>query len=248
MAVLLTRPHPDNEPSATRLRERGFEVLLAPMLRFEPIAFEDDPAAQYDAVIVTSSNALRAIAPQLQSTGLTGLPLFAVGDHTAATARELGFHKVISAEGDASALRERVIERARARDLPEDSRLLYLAGADVSRDLAGELRDYGLDVATQTAYRMTALSTLPREVCEAFAAGKVQAVLHYSKRSAAAFLQAVRGEGIEISALAVPQCCISGNVAAVLHEAGALQVSAAALPNENALFEALDRALRSRLA
>jgi uroporphyrinogen-III synthase len=248
MAVLLTRPHPDNDASAARLRERGFEVLLAPMLRFEPIAFEDDPAAHHDAVIVTSANALRAIAPQLQSTRLTELPLFAVGDHTAATARELGFHKVISAEGDASTLRDHLIGSARAGGLPENSRLLYLAGADVSRDLGSELRDYGLDVATQTTYRMTALSTLTREVCEAFAASKVQAVLHYSRRSAAAFLQAVRTEGIEISALAVPQCCISGNVAAALHEAGALQVSVAALPTEKALFEALDRALRSRLA
>jgi uroporphyrinogen-III synthase len=248
MAVLLTRPHPDNDASAARLRERGLEVLLAPMLRFEPIAFEDDPAAHHDAVIVTSANALRAISPQLQSTGLAELPLFAVGDHTAASARELGFHKVISAEGDASALRQRLIASARAGDLPENSRLLYLAGADVSRDLASELRDCGLDVAMQTTYRMAALSTLPRDVCEAFAASKVHAVLHYSKRSAAAFLRAVRTEGIEISALAVPQCCMSGNVAAVLHEAGALRVSVAGLPNENALFEALDRALRSRLA
>jgi uroporphyrinogen-III synthase len=53
---------------------------------------------------------------------------------------------------------------------------------------------------------------------------------------------------MEISALAVPQCCISGNVASVLHEAGALQAIVAAAPDENALFEALDRALRSRLA
>jgi uroporphyrinogen-III synthase len=248
MAVLLTRPHPDNETSAARLRERGFDVLLAPMLRFEPVAFADDPAAHYDAVIVTSSNALRAIAPQLPNTGIIDLPLFAVGDHTAATARELGFRKVISAKGDAAALRDRLRESVRAQDLPDRSRLLYLAGAEVSRDLAGELREHGLEVVTQTTYRMAALSTLPRDVCEAFAANQVQAVLHYSRRSAAAFLDAVRAEGIEISALAVPQCCISGNVAAVLHEAGALQVAIAVRPDENALFEALDRALRSRLA
>ncbi|MGH6717394.1 MAG: uroporphyrinogen-III synthase, partial [Bradyrhizobium sp.] len=72
--------------------------------------------------------------------------------------------------------------------------------------------------------------------------------LHYSRRSAAAFLEAVRTEGIEISALAVAQCCMSGNIGAVLREAGAMQVVVAAAPDENALFEALDRALRSRMA
>ena len=61
MAVLVTRPHPDNEATAASLRARGFEVLLAPMLRFEPLAFQDDADAHYGAVIVTSANALRGI-------------------------------------------------------------------------------------------------------------------------------------------------------------------------------------------
>ena len=65
MAVLVTRPHPDDETTAASLRARGFEVLLAPMLRFEPVAFHDDADARYGAVIVTSANALRGIEPQL---------------------------------------------------------------------------------------------------------------------------------------------------------------------------------------
>ena len=40
MAVLVTRPQPDDEATAASLRARGFEVLLAPMLRFEPVAFQ----------------------------------------------------------------------------------------------------------------------------------------------------------------------------------------------------------------
>jgi uroporphyrinogen-III synthase len=73
-------------------------------------------------------------------------------------------------------------------------------------------------------------------------------VLHYSRRSARAFLDAARAEGVEISALAVPQCCLSETVAGVLREAGAPQVAVAASPDENALFGALERALRLRLA
>ncbi len=37
----------------------------------------------------------------------------------------------------------------------------------------------------------------------------IEAVLHYSQRSARAFLEAARADGVEITALAVPQCCIS---------------------------------------
>jgi uroporphyrinogen-III synthase len=88
--------------------------------------------------------------------------------------------------------------------------------------------------------------SLPREICDAFVAHRIEAVLHYSRRSARAFLEAARAGGIEISALALPQCCISATVAAVLREAGASQVAVAASPDENALFEALERALERR--
>jgi uroporphyrinogen-III synthase len=248
MAVLLTRPAPDNEASAAALRKRGIEALLAPMLRFEPVVFEDDPDANYQAIIVTSANALRAIVAELASGALLKLPLFAVGEHTASAAREIGFAKIIVAKGDANALLDCVLEALRAKQLKKKRPLLYLSGADVSRDLTGELGEHGLEVVTQTTYRMVALATLPRAVCEAFANHEMQAVLHYSRRSAAAFVGAVRNEGIEISALAVPQCCISSNVAAVLHDAGAAQVKVAASPDENALFDVLERALPSRLA
>ena len=52
MAVLVTRPQPDNEATAAALRVKGVAVLLAPMLRFEPIAFHDDADARYGAIIV----------------------------------------------------------------------------------------------------------------------------------------------------------------------------------------------------
>jgi uroporphyrinogen-III synthase len=68
-------------------------------------------------------------------------------------------------------------------------------------------------------------------------------VLHYSRRSARAFLDAVRAAGVEISALAIPQCCISDAVASIVREVGATQVLVARSPDENGLFEALDRAL-----
>ena len=236
MAILVTRPQPDAETTAAGLRARGFEVLLAPMLRFEPLAFRDDIDARYGALIVTSANALRAVESHLKAGRWLKLPLFAVGEHTAAVAREIGFEQVISADGDASALRDCVLAGVKSKILKKTSPLLYLAGADLARDLAADLRERGFTVVTQTTYRMVPLPSLPREACEAFAANRIEAVLHYSGRSAGAFLEAVRAAGIEISALSVPQFCISAAVATVLRDAGATQVMAAASADENALF------------
>jgi uroporphyrinogen-III synthase len=244
MAVLVTRPHPDDEATANSLRARGFQVLKAPMLRFEPLPFHDEGEAQYGAVVVTSANALRGIESQLKGSPLLELPLFAVGEHTASAARGAGFNTVIPANGDAGSLRDLVLARVKAKELKKASPVLYLAGADQARDLAGELGERGFTVVTQTTYRMAAVPGLPRETSDAFAANQVEAVLHYSRRSARAFLEAARAAGVEISALSIPQCCISEGVASVVRDAGATQVLVAASPDENALFGALDRALR----
>ncbi len=238
MAILVTRPHPDNEATAARLRARGFEVLLAPILRLEPVPF-DDGKAPYGAIVVTSANALRAIEAHLKASPLLKLPLFAVGEHTADIARHFGFEQVISAAGDAKALRDCVLAAVKSKRLKKTSTLLYLAGADLARDLAGELGEMGFTVTAKTTYRMIPSPKLPRETCEAFAANEIEAVLHYSKRSARAFLDLARAAGVEISALSVPQFCISSEVAAVLREAGATQVAAAVSPDENALLALL---------
>jgi uroporphyrinogen-III synthase len=242
MAILVTRPRPDGEATAALLRAKGFEVLLAPMLRFEPVAFHDDPDAHYGAVIVTSANALRAIEAKLEGSHLLGLPLFAVGEHTADAARAAGFTKVISANSDAAGLRERILASVKAKALKKTNPLLYLAGADLARDLPSELGERGFTVVTQTTYRMVALSSLPDEARKAFAADGIEAVLHYSRRSARAFIEAVRGAGVEISALSLPQCCLSAGIATVLRDAGAAHVAVASSPDEDALFVALESA------
>ncbi|MGP9814131.1 uroporphyrinogen-III synthase [Rhodopseudomonas sp. NSM] len=242
MAMLVTRPQPDNDATAAALRAKGYDVLLAPMLRFEPVPFPDDPDANYTGVIVTSANALRAIADQPGFARLLKLPLFAVGKHTARAARDAGFKDVIVADGDAARLRLKVADSVRGKKKAEGA-LLYLAGADLSRDLAGELREDGFNVVMQTTYRMLPVPTLPGDICDEFAANRIEAVLHYSRRSARAFIDATRASGIEISALAIPQCCLSESVSDVVREAGATQVMVARTPDEKALFEALDRAV-----
>ena len=120
MAVLVTRPLPDGETTAADLRARGFEAIAAPMLRFEPFGFRDDEDVAYGAVIVTSANALRAVEARLAGSSLLKLPLFAVGERTAAAARAAGFADVIAGRGRcAAALRDLVIEKREGEEAEE---------------------------------------------------------------------------------------------------------------------------------
>ena len=247
MAVLVTRPQPDNDATAATLRARGIEVVAAPMLRFEPVALPDALETNYAGVIVTSANAIRALEGQPALVALRKLRLYAVGAHTADAARDAGFTDIVSADGDAAALRD-IISGGRKRSKSSDRPLLYLAGADLARDLASELGERGFSVAVQTTYRMVGATKLPAAAADAIGAGHIDAVLHYSRRSARAFAEAARTSGVEVSALAVLQCCLSDAVATVIRDAGANRVAVARAPDENALFETLDRAIGARSA
>ena len=63
MTILVTRPHPDNETTLATLRQRRFEALAAPVLRFEPMPFHDDNA-DYE-VMLGNGNGTFTYAPQL---------------------------------------------------------------------------------------------------------------------------------------------------------------------------------------
>jgi uroporphyrinogen-III synthase len=241
VAILVTRPEPDNQATAAVLAARGYDVLLAPMLITVPVPFHVDAGARYRGVIVTSANALRVIAKHPLRQQLLGLPVFTVGDHTAQAASAIGFGEVVSADGDAVALRRLIVSRFGARAKAGAGPLLYLAAAETSRDLAGDLERLHIAVDRLTVYRTVAAGRVPAEIEAAFAANSIAAVLHYSRRSAEAFVAAVRASALEISALAVPQCCLSDAVAGPLRAAGAGRIAVAQQPREDALFAALER-------
>jgi uroporphyrinogen-III synthase len=243
VALLVTRPAPDNLATAEALRRRGFEPMLAPMLVFQPLPFREAALGEYTGVILTSANAMRAIAAHPALPQLQRLPAFVVGDRTAQAVREAGFTSVHSAEGDAAALRELIVAKVPPR---KRAALLYLSAEETSRDLAGELGLRGVEVTSIAVYRMAALDDLPAAICDAFAHGAIEAVLHYSRRSALAFVKATRSAGLEISALALPQACLSDQVAASLREAGATRVVVAAKPNEDDLLAAVETAVRGQ--
>lgn len=242
MAVLVTRPHPDNQRTAHALTLRGIEALLAPMLQFEALPLPD-LSGDYAALIVTSANALRAIEQAPALARLQALPVYTVGDHGAQVARAAGFSHVFSAAGDARALAGLVGEQMAGTTKP----LLYPSAEDISFDLAGSLKGQGIAVAQFAAYRMAARPALAREVCEALSQGHVSAILHYSQRSADVFFDVLqrcgdaRTIGMAMSD-AVLHACLSEPIAGVARQAGARRVAVAAHPDETSLLALLPTA------
>ena len=236
MRLLVTRPQEDGERTAATLRARGHTVLLAPLLRIEPVTAEFGPGP-FAAVLMTSANAAHAIARHARIDEMRRLPLYAVGERSAAAARAAGFAQVTSANGDVADLVALVGQRLAGTSMP----LLHLAGEDRAGDVAADLARHGLTVHTAVVYHAVAAEHFASAVASALRTGGLDGALHYSPRSAAVFLRCAENSGLFAPALALAHYCLSAQVAAPLIAAGAATIRLAARPDEAALIALADK-------
>jgi uroporphyrinogen-III synthase len=236
MRLLVTRPEPDCSRTAATLRARGHDVMLAPLLHVAPDPDANLGPGPWAALLITSANAVRAITAHPRRAALKGLRVYAVGRRSAEAARDAGFADVVSADGDAADLARLV-----AADPPAAAGkpLLWLAGEERAADLAAALAPHGLTVRTVVAYRALAETSLPPAVHDALAAGQVDGVLHYSRRSADAFLALVLCARIDLNSLSTHHYCMSSQVAEPFRQEGIRAVAVAPQPDEGALFALL---------
>ena len=115
--LLLLRPEPGLSASVRRAREIGLDVIACPLFRVEPIAWTAPDPGDYDALLLTSANAVRHGGPALGV--LNELPVHAVGAATAAAAREAGLAVASVGQGNVADL---------LATLPGNLRLLHLSG------------------------------------------------------------------------------------------------------------------------
>jgi uroporphyrinogen-III synthase len=115
--LLLLRPEPGLSTSAERARAMGLEVIGCPLFRLEPVEWQVPDPANYDALLLTSANAVRQGGSGLET--LKSLPVHAVGEATAEAARAVGFNIEMVGETGIEGL---------LASLPSGPRLLHLAG------------------------------------------------------------------------------------------------------------------------
>ena len=235
MRLVVTRPQIDSERTAAVLRARGHAVLVAPLLRVEPV--KADFSGTWGGVIVTSTNAPGAISGNPARAALVKLPLFAVGQRSADAARGSGFADVTSAGGDVRDLVQLIAERHADAAVP----LLYLAGEDRAADLVADLAGHGVAAEMAVVYRAVT-APFPPELIAALQAGDVDAVLHFSRRSAENYIAGARQAGIIEQALAVRHFCLARPIAEPLSGAGAGSIAVAKRPDEAALLGLLEPA------
>jgi uroporphyrinogen-III synthase len=230
MRVVLTRPQEDSDRTATALRAKGHYVLIAPLLRVEPV--DARLTHSWGGIVITSAHAVAAIASSPARDALIKLPLYAVGKRTADAARDVGFTDIVTAGGDVRDLLRNIV----ARRADDKGPLLYLAGEDRSGDLIGDLAVRGIAAEMAVVYR-AAVAPFSPVLIDALKAGEADAVLHFSKRSAESYLAGAEAAQVTAQALAIRHLCLSAQIAAPLEAAGATRVVVAKRPDEAAMIE-----------
>ncbi|GAB5506072.1 MAG: uroporphyrinogen-III synthase [Rhizobiaceae bacterium] len=232
MRVLVTRPEPGAAKTAARLRMIGHEAVVAPLSRVVAVEGATMPAGAFDAVAVTSANALiSASSPLLDA--ITPLPCFAVGDRTAEAAKDAGFADVGSAGGDVHDLVAMITGR-----LSGGAEVLYLCGTRRRPVLEDALKDAGFGVTPVETYGIEAVRYEATERNRLIAGAPLDAALVFSRFGAELLSDFLGGQG------APRVICMSRHVADGLSHSLRMSAEIASTPTEDALLALLSRASR----
>jgi len=101
-AVAVLRPEPGNAATAAAIEALGLTAIRLPLFEVHAIDWTPPDVTRFDALLLTSANAPRHAGPRLAA--LRGLPVHAVGDATAAAARDAGLEVVAVGDRDGAAL------------------------------------------------------------------------------------------------------------------------------------------------
>jgi uroporphyrinogen-III synthase len=235
MRLLVTRPEPDATRQGEALAALGHEPVVAPLLLIEPAKGTSLDLGGAQALIVTSRNALRALASHSELSDTLRLPLFAVGEATAKAATELGFPKVTAGAGTGAELSRLIVDTLD----PEDGAIVHLAGETVAFDLKSALQAKGFTIRQPVLYRAVPATRLPESVLSLLNAGKLDGVILMSPRMAAIFTALVVRHDAVTQASRLDCYCLSTAVAQAVEPLKARAI-VAARPREEDILALID--------
>jgi uroporphyrinogen-III synthase len=179
--ALVTRPQEDCDEIADALRRRDYEPVIEPMLSIRFLDGTAPPRDDYQGVLLTSANGARALA---RLVAWRDLPVWAVGEASAAEARRLGFVTVRAAGGDVAALARLVGQEVD----PAGGKLLQVAASRLAGDLAGDLGSRGYKLDKAVLYEAEPARDFSPALTRLIGEGGLDLALFFSPRTAATFV------------------------------------------------------------
>jgi uroporphyrinogen-III synthase len=117
--LVIVRPEPGASTTARMAEQLGLSTRVMPLFAIEAVHWQAPDAAQFDALLLTSANAIRHGGSELAR--LRSLPVHCVGEATGSAARDAGFDIASIGTHGVDVLLD---------SIPLNERLLHLTGVD----------------------------------------------------------------------------------------------------------------------
>lgn len=232
MRVLVTRPGADGHLLANILDDLGIDTIREPLLTIRNLDVKTIDLDGIQAYLTTSANGVKAlinVKPNFD------IPLFAVGDASAITARQEGFKTVHSASGNVAALAQLVTDILD----PTGGSLLYATSSSQAGDLQGVLKKNGFECRKEILYQSDASKALSSTTIAAMKSGDIDAILLYSPKSAEVLIQLIRKSRLVRVCKNMTVVCLSQAVATKAELIPWKKLIVADSPTQEALLNSL---------
>ena len=177
MHIVITRPKEDSLYLIQNLIKLGHVVTHLPVIKIEKLGTEKINLLNYQAVIFTSSNAIRFMNIEKFN---SKIKCFCVGKATEFTAKQVGFINTLTSEGTVDSLIELII-----RNLDNKSgKLLYLSSEFISKDLDVDLSNAGFTIDRVSNYTTLPVEEIDKKTLDFFEKKPPDVIFIYSSKSA----------------------------------------------------------------
>jgi len=177
MHIVITRPKEDSLHLIENLIKSGHTVTHLPVIRIKKLETEKVNLLNYQAIIFTSSNAIRFM--NIEKFNLK-IKCFCVGRATELTAKQVGFINTFTSEGTVDSLIELIMRTLDSKS----GKLLYLSSEFISKDLDKDLIKSGYSVDRVSNYTSLPIEEIDAKTLNFFKKKPPDAIFIYSSKSA----------------------------------------------------------------
>lgn len=224
--VLITRPIEDAKELADEINALGYESTIQPFLMIESIAFTLPNIDDYDALIFTSANAIKAFCTAEKRRDIT---VYVVGANTQETAQKQGFLDIINSDGGVAELENLLNNQEKHK------KLLYLRARDVSRPIQTHHK-----IEEIIVYQSVTNNDIPSSIAESIKNGDFSHILFFSRRTAGHFSAFLNDDkSLETGLNHTKALCLGDSMLEFLEQLPWQSIHIADTPNRRGMVELL---------
>ena len=211
MHILLTRPFDDCKDLIFKFKSLGHKVSHFPVIKIEPVKYEQPDFNDYKGIIFTSANAVKNL--DLKNIDKK-IICFCVGSATEKIVKQNGFQNIFCADGNVNNLKEIILQNFNYNH----GSLLYVSGQIISSNLDIDLITEGYSVKRIVNYNVLPIEEISEEFVKDLRSLIPDMIFIYSENSARNYLNLLKKYGLTDIWMNTNLICLGEKASSILNE------------------------------